>query len=110
MAKTVVSGGSVFGASAGRWLVGVLAVVGTLVLAYALYPGLRADLGGLVALVASLGEAYATGVKDFVLSFGVFSPIAYFFAMVVQVFVAPIPSAPVSLVGSLVFGVWEGSA
>ena len=87
---------------------GILAVVGTFGLAYALSAGLRADLGGLVALVAPLGEAYATGVKDFVLSFGTFSPIAYFFAMVAQVFVAPIPSAPVYLVGSLVFGVWEG--
>lgn len=106
MAKTMVdSGGSVFG---GRWLVGILAVVGTFVLAYALSPGLRAELGGLAALVAPLSEAYAIGVKDFVLSFGIFSPIAYFFAMVVQVFVAPIPSAPVSLAGSLVFGVWEG--
>ncbi len=111
MAKTTVgNGGSVFGASGGRWLVGILAVVGMFLLAYVLSPGLRADVGGLVAFAALLGEVYATGVKNFVLSFGVFSPIVYFFAMVAQVFVAPIPSAPVSLVGSLVFGAWEGFA
>jgi len=90
MAKSVVgSGGS--GAQGGRWLVGGLAVVGTSLLAYALSPGLRASLGGFATL---LGGVYATGVKDFVLSFGVFSPIVYFFTMVAQVFVAPIPSAP----------------
>lgn len=111
MAKIAVSNsGSVFGASGGRWIVGISAVVGTSLLGYMPSPGLRADVGGLVALAAFLGEGYATGVKSFVLSFGVFSPIAYFFAMVAQVFVAPIPSAPVSLAGSLVFGVWEGMA
>lgn len=109
MKKTVAGGGgSAFAASAGRRPVAALAVVGTSLLAYALSPGLRADLGGLVAVWGLLGEAYATGVRDFVLSFGIFSPLAYFFAMVAQVFVAPIPSAPVSLAGSLVFGVWEG--
>lgn len=109
MAKgTIGNSGSVLGAVRVGWVVGALAVVGAAVVAYALSPGLRADLGGLGALVASVGEVYATSVKDFVLSFGVFSPVAYFFAMVAQVFVAPVPSAPVSLAGSLVFGVWEG--
>ncbi|CAA9382542.1 MAG: hypothetical protein AVDCRST_MAG03-49 [uncultured Rubrobacteraceae bacterium] len=109
MAKTISgSGGSVSGASGGRWLVGVLAVAGAFALAYALSPGLRADLGGLGTVVTAVGGAYAAGVKDFILSFGILSPAAYLFAMVVQVFIAPIPSAPVSLIGSLVFGVWEG--
>lgn len=108
MAKTMASnGGSAFGATWGRWIVGTLAVVGTFLLAYVLSPGLRADVSGLEAL---LGEVYATGVKDFVLAFGVFAPVVYFLAMVAQVFVAPIPSAPVVLAGSLVFGVWEGLA
>jgi uncharacterized membrane protein YdjX (TVP38/TMEM64 family) len=75
---------------------------------YALSPGLREGLGGLAASAGLLGEAYAAGVKGFVLSFGAFSPAVFFFVMVAQVFLAPIPSAPVSLAGSLVFGVWEG--
>lgn len=109
MAKGVGGGGgSAFRMVGGRWVAMVLAVVGTVVVAYALSPGLRGDLGGLGGVVTSLGEVYAMGIRDFVLSFGVFAPIAYFFTMVLQVFVAPIPSAPVSLAGSLVFGVWEG--
>jgi len=111
MAKAkACSGGSVFGALEGRRLVGALAALGALLLAYALSPGLRADVGGLAALMALLGEAYATGVEGFVLSFGPFSWIAFFLVMVAQVFVAPIPSAPVSLIGVLVFGFWEGLA
>jgi hypothetical protein len=96
MAKSAVSkSGSVFGASGGRWIAGISVVAGTFLLGYMLSPGLRADVGGLVSLAAFLGEGYATGVKNFVLSFGVFSPIAYFFAMVAQVFrlgrPAPVP-------------------
>jgi uncharacterized membrane protein YdjX (TVP38/TMEM64 family) len=86
---------------------GTRAVVATSLLAYALSPGLRADHGDFVVLLSGV---YAIGVKDFVLSFGVFSPIAFSFAIVVEVFVAATPSAPVSLADSLAFGVWEGLA
>jgi uncharacterized membrane protein YdjX (TVP38/TMEM64 family) len=90
-----------------RWIVGLLAAVGTLLLAYLLSPGLRSDLGGFATL---LGTIDAAGVKDWLLSFGALSPIVYFLGMVAQVLLAPIPSAPVALAGSLVFGVWEGLA
>lgn len=74
MAKAIVGrGGSVFGAGGGRWIVGVLAVAGTLVMACALSPGLRADLDGLGIVAASLGGTYAAVVKDVVLSFGILS-------------------------------------
>ncbi|QIN77438.1 hypothetical protein GBA65_01740 [Rubrobacter marinus] len=104
--KTTVKDGA-FGAFGGRRTVGALAVAGTSLLAFAVSPGLRADLVGFAALA---GDAYAAGVEGFVLSFGAFAPVVYFFAMVAQVFVAPIPSGPFSLVGALVFGVWEGLA
>jgi uncharacterized membrane protein YdjX (TVP38/TMEM64 family) len=87
--------------------VGLLSIVGTLALAYLLSPGLRSDLGGLVAL---LGGVSATGVKNWVLSFGAFSPAAYFLVVVAQVVLSPIPAGPVALAGALVFGVWEGLA
>ena len=109
MSKTVVGSGG-FGAFGGRWVVGALAVGGTLILAYLISPGLRAGLGELAALTAQLSGAYAAVVREFVLSFGPASRAAYFLAMVAQVFVAPIPSAPVSLMGVLVFGFWEGLA
>ena len=86
---------------------GLLAVTGTLALVFLLSPGLRSDLGGLIAF---LGGTDATGVKDWLLSFGTFSPIVYFFLVVAQVLLSPIPSGPVTLAGALVFGVWEGLA
>lgn len=107
MARTVVGdGGAVFGSAGRGRVVGGLAVAGTSLFAYAVSPGLRADLGGLAALA---GDA-AVGVEDFVFSFGAYAPLAYFLAMVAQVLIAPIPSGPFSLAGALVFGVWEGLA
>lgn len=108
MARTVVGDGG-FGleTSGGRRTAGVLAAAGTSLLAYAIAPGLRADLGGLAALAGNLS---AGGFEEFVLSFGVLSPIVYFFAMVAQVLIAPIPSGPFSLTGAFVFGVGEGLA
>ena len=94
-------------APGGWWIAGLLAAVGAFLLAYLLSPGLRSDLGGLAAI---LGGMDAAGVKDWLLSFGALSPVIYFLGMVAQVLLAPIPSAPVALAGSLVFGVWEGLA
>ena len=94
-------------APGGWWIAGLLAAAGAFLLAYLLSAGLRPDLGGLAAL---LGTMDAAGVKDWLLSFGALSPVVYFLGMVAQVLLAPIPSAPVALAGSLVFGVWEGLA
>ena len=87
MKSTIEDGGFVFGSPGGQRTVGALAAAGTSVLVYAVSPGLRADLGGFAALV---GDAFATGDEGFVLPFGAFAPVVYFFAMVAQVFVAPI--------------------
>jgi drug/metabolite transporter (DMT)-like permease len=57
--------GSETPAPQGGWTVGLLAVVGTLVLAYLLSPGLRSDLGWLAALLSNIG---ATSVTDWLLS------------------------------------------
>ena len=86
---------------------GLLAVVGTLLLAYLISPGLRLGQGWLAELS---GNMNAAGIKEWILSFGAFSPVAYFLTVVAQVLFAPIPSPPVSLAGALVFGVWEGLA
>lgn len=96
-----------FPASAGAWITGFLSVLGTLVLAYLLSPGLRSDVNGLVALLSNIGAA---GIADWVLSFGVWSPVAYLLVMVAQVLVSPIPAGPVALAGALIFGVWQGLA
>ena len=91
----------------GRWIVGLLSVFGTLALVFLLSPGLRSDFGGLIAL---LGNISVAGIQDWVLSFGALSPVVYFFVVVGQVLVSPIPAGPVTLAGALVFGVWEGLA
>ena len=93
-----------------RWIAGLLSVVGTSALVFLLFllsPGLRSDLGGLVALIGNIGAA---GIRDWVLSFGALSPVIYFSVVVGQVIVSPIPAGPVTLAGALVFGVWEGLA
>ena len=89
------------------WSVGLLAATGTLAVVFLLSPGLRSDLYGLIAFTGSID---ATGVRDWLTSFGAFSPIVYFFLVVAQVLLSPIPSGPVTLAGALVFGVWEGLA
>ena len=91
----------------GRWAAGLLSIVGTLAILFLLSPGLRSDLGGLAALLGNIGVA---GIQDWVLSFGALSPVVYFFVVVGQVIVSPIPAGPVTLAGALVFGVWGGLA
>jgi len=88
-------------------LAAILAVARTFVLLWLLSPGLRSDLGQVAEL---LGEIDAAGIRDWVLSFRAFSPIVYFLVMVGQVIAPPVPAAPVTLAGALVFGVWEGLA
>ena len=94
-------------AASGKWIAGFLSVVGALVLAYLLSPGLRTDVNGLVALVSNVS---ATGITDWVLSFGTWAPFVYLSIMVAQVIASPIPAGPVALAGALIFGVWEGLA
>ena len=85
-------------ATGGRWAVGLLSVVGTLALVFLLSPGLRSDLGGLLALLGNIGVA---GIRDWILSFGALSPVVYFFIVVGQVILSPIPAGPVTLAGAL---------
>ncbi len=89
------------------WIPGLLAVVGTFALLWLLSPGLRSDLGQVGVLLSKLDVA---DMKDWLLSFGAFSPVVYFFIMVAQVIASPIPAGPVTLAGALIFGVWEGLA
>lgn len=100
-------GESVIPASRGKWVAGFLSVVGALVLAYLLSPGLRTDVNGLIAFLSNIS---ATGITDWVLSFGAWSPVAYLLVMVAQVIASPIPAGPVALAGALIFGVWQGLA
>jgi uncharacterized membrane protein YdjX (TVP38/TMEM64 family) len=90
-----------------RYLVITAVFATVIVLLYLLSPGLRSGLGQVVSL---LSELNAVGIRDWVLSFGPFSPLAYFLVVVAQVIVSPIPAGPVTLAGALIFGVWKGLA
>jgi len=85
----------------------MLTAAAPLIVIYLLSPGLRSDLTGFIAFMGSLDAA---SIKEWVLSFGAFSPVAYFLIVVGQVILNPIPAGPVTLGGALVFGVWQGLA
>jgi uncharacterized membrane protein YdjX (TVP38/TMEM64 family) len=89
------------------WLAALLAALGTFILAWLLSPGLRSDLG---QLAISLSELDAADIRDWILSFGSFSPVVYFLVVVAQVIISAIPAAPVTFAGAMIFGVSQGLA
>jgi uncharacterized membrane protein YdjX (TVP38/TMEM64 family) len=87
------------------WLPALLAALGTFVLVWLLSPGLRSDLGQVAVF---LSELDAAALRDWILSFGAFSPVVYFLVVVAQVIVSPIPAGPVTFAGAMIFGVPQG--
>ena len=83
----------------------VLGIAATIGLAYVLHPGVRAEMGCAMAVLAS-GDGAAIG--DYLLSFGVWAPLASLFLMVVQAVAAPIPAILVAFANGLTFGVFWG--
>ena len=49
-------------------------------------------------------------LKEYVLGFGVWAPVAFLLAQAAQVIVAPIPGGVTTAVGPLLFGPWAGTA
>ncbi len=47
-------------------------------------------------------------LKEFISSFGVYSPLAFILLQVIQVVVAPIPGGAIEFLGGYLFGVWGG--
>ena len=89
------------------WLAAILAALGTFILLWSLSQGLRSDLG---QLAISLSELDAADIRDWILSFGSFSPVVYFLVVVAQVIISAIPAAPVTFAGAMIFGVSQGLA
>lgn len=90
-----------------RLAIPVLVAATTFVLVWLLSPGFRSDLTDFISFVGSLDAA---SIKEWVLSFGAFSPVVYLLIVVGQVMLNPIPAGPVTLAGALIFGVWQGLA
>ena len=47
-------------------------------------------------------------LKEFIFSFGVYSPIAFIIIQAIQVVVAPIPGEATGFLGGYLFGAWAG--
>jgi uncharacterized membrane protein YdjX (TVP38/TMEM64 family) len=47
-------------------------------------------------------------LKEFIFSFGAYSPLAFILLQIIQVVVAPIPGGAIEFSGGYLFGVWAG--
>ncbi len=74
-------------------------------LSYLLWGGFRAEVN---AAVGILSRGDIEGLRDYILSFGVFAPIASLFLMVLQAIAAPLPSFLITFANGLAFGVFQG--
>jgi uncharacterized membrane protein YdjX (TVP38/TMEM64 family) len=84
-------------------LLTVAAVTG---LAYLLFDGFREELDRALAI---LGAGDAPALRDYILSFGHWGPIASLLLMVLQALAAPIPSFVITFANGLAYGVFWGS-
>ena len=90
-----------------RWvrfllLVAAAAVFGLL---YLLSEGFRSETNRALGM---LGRGDIAGIKGYILSFGVWAPVASCFLMVLQALVAPVPSFLITFANGLAFGVFWG--
>jgi uncharacterized membrane protein YdjX (TVP38/TMEM64 family) len=90
-----------------RWLrllllASVAAVFGLL---YLLSDGIRSETNRALGI---LGHGDIAGLRDYILSFGLWAPVASCFLMVLQALVAPVPSFLITFANGLAFGVFWG--
>jgi uncharacterized membrane protein YdjX (TVP38/TMEM64 family) len=74
-------------------------------LLYLLSAGFRSEVNRALAL---LGRGDIAGLRDYILSFGLWAPIASCLLMVLQALVAPVPSFLITFANGLAFGVFWG--
>lgn len=83
---------------------GAAAVFGGL---YLFSQGFREEVGRAAAV---LGRGDVSGIRDYVLSFGLWAPVASTLLMVLQALAAPLPSFVITFANGLAFGTWRGWA
>jgi uncharacterized membrane protein YdjX (TVP38/TMEM64 family) len=84
----------------------LLAIVAApFVLLYAFSSGFRSEVHQALGL---LGRGDIAGLRDYILSFGLWAPVASCFLMVLQALVAPVPSFLITFANGLAFGVFWG--
>jgi uncharacterized membrane protein YdjX (TVP38/TMEM64 family) len=86
-------------------LVLLLVIAALFGLLYLLVAGFRSEVNQALGI---LGRGDIAGVRDYILSFGLWAPIASCFLMVLQALVAPVPSFLVTFANGLAFGVFWG--
>lgn len=72
-----------------------------------LAPGLFEQASGIYKKYISIYSSMDS-FKEFTLGFGMWAPVAFFFAHVLQIVIAPIPGNIVAMVGGALFGVVKG--
>jgi uncharacterized membrane protein YdjX (TVP38/TMEM64 family) len=83
----------------------VLVAAGVFGLLYLVSSGFRSELNQALGL---LGRGDIAGLRDYILSFGLWAPVASCFLMVLQALVAPVPSFLITFANGLAFGVFWG--
>lgn len=74
-------------------------------LLYLVSSGFRSEVNQALGL---LGRGDIAGLRDYILSFGLWAPVASCFLMVLQALVAPVPSFLITFANGLAFGVFWG--
>ena len=83
----------------------LLAATALFGLLYLLSSGFRFEVNRALGL---LGRGDIAGLRDYILSFGLWAPVASCFLMVLQALVAPVPSFLITFANGLAFGVFWG--
>ena len=74
-------------------------------LLYLLSEGFRSETNRAVGI---LGHGDIAGLRDYIVSFGLWAPVASCFLMVLQALVAPVPSFLITFANGLAFGIFWG--
>lgn len=83
----------------------LLAAAALFGLVYLLSSGFRAELHRALSL---LGRGDIAGLRDYILSYGAWAPVASCFLMVLQALAAPVPSFLITFANGLAFGTFWG--
>lgn len=79
--------------------------IAAVALLYLLHDGVRAEVGHALAV---LGTGNGPAIGDYLISYGVWAPLASIFLMIVQAVAAPVPAIFVAFANGLAFGVFWG--
>ena len=82
-----------------------LAALATFGLAYLLWAGFRSEVDRAATL---LGRGDVSGLRDYILSFGLWAPVVSASLMVLQALVAPLPAFVLAFANGLAFGTFWG--